>query len=275
MDIRFLGHACFELSEGDARVARRPVPEAQQPGLAGDRRRGGGDPHPDHPRPRRPHGRRGRASPSAPAPTAWRSSRSPAGSSDQGVEAVSDPNLGGTVEFDWGWVKLVQAFHTNTIPGSAESPFSAEAGVVIGTAAGLVINIGGTTVYHLGDTCLFGDMKLIAERTPVDVALIPIGGHYTMDRHDAAVAAGLIGARNGDPDPLQHLPADRGRRRGVQVGRRVEDRLARSWCSSPATLTASSRAMRAAARRRTETRRSGRSSRGPSAPGRPRPEAPR
>ncbi len=114
--------------------------------------------------------------------------------SDQGIEAVSDPNLGGTVEFDWGWVKLVQAFHTNTIPGSAESPFSAEAGVVIGTAAGLVINIGGTTVYHLGDTCLFGDMKLIAERTPVDVALIPIGGHYTMDRHDAAVAAGLIGA---------------------------------------------------------------------------------
>ena len=60
--------------------------------------------------------------------------------------------------------------------------------------AGLVVNLGGTTVYHLGDTCLFGDMKLIAERTPVDVALIPIGGHYTMDRHDAAVAADLIGA---------------------------------------------------------------------------------
>jgi L-ascorbate metabolism protein UlaG (beta-lactamase superfamily) len=113
---------------------------------------------------------------------------------DQGIEAVSDPNLGGTVEFDWGWVKLVQAFHTNTIPGSAEAPFSAESGVVIGMPAGLVIKIGGTTVYHLGDTCLFGDMKLIAERTPVDVALIPIGGHYTMDRHDGAVAAGLIGA---------------------------------------------------------------------------------
>ena len=36
-------------------------------------------------------------------------------------------------------------------------------------------------------------MKLIAERNPVDVALLPIGGHYTMDRHDAAYAAGLIG----------------------------------------------------------------------------------
>jgi L-ascorbate metabolism protein UlaG (beta-lactamase superfamily) len=57
-----------------------------------------------------------------------------------------------------------------------------------------VINIGGQTVYHLGDTCLFGDLRLIAERTPVDVALIPIGGHYTMDRHDAAVACEWIGA---------------------------------------------------------------------------------
>ena len=60
--------------------------------------------------------------------------------------------------------------------------------------AGLVIKIGGTTVYHLGDTCLFSDLRLIAERTPVDAALIPIGGHYTMDRYDAAVAAELIGA---------------------------------------------------------------------------------
>ena len=52
-----------------------------------------------------------------------------------------------------------------------------------------MIKIGGVTVYHAGDTCLFGDMKLIAERNPVDVALLPIGGHYTMDRHDAVVAA--------------------------------------------------------------------------------------
>ena len=112
----------------------------------------------------------------------------------QGVNEVSDPNLGGTVEFDWGWVKLVQAFHTNTIPGSPDAPFSAESGVVIGPPSGLVVKIGGKTVYHLGDTCLFGDLKLIAERTPIDVALIPIGAHYTMDRHDALVAAELIGA---------------------------------------------------------------------------------
>jgi L-ascorbate metabolism protein UlaG (beta-lactamase superfamily) len=112
---------------------------------------------------------------------------------EEGIEDFADPNLGGTVEFDWGWVKLVQAFHTSTVP-AGERPFSPSTGTVIGAAAGLVINLAGKTLYHLGDTALFSDLKLIAERTPVDVAFIPIGGHYTMDRHDAVVAAGFVGA---------------------------------------------------------------------------------
>ena len=57
-----------------------------------------------------------------------------------------------------------------------------------------MIEIGGVTVYHAGDTCLFSDMKLIAERNPIDVAMLPIGGHYTMDRHDAVLAAEFVGA---------------------------------------------------------------------------------
>jgi L-ascorbate metabolism protein UlaG (beta-lactamase superfamily) len=49
--------------------------------------------------------------------------------------------------------------------------------------AGLVINFGGQTIYHLGDTALFSDLKLVAHRgDPIDVALMCIGGHYTMDR---------------------------------------------------------------------------------------------
>ncbi len=103
---------------------------------------------------------------------------------EHGIENAFDPNLGGTVEFGWGWVKVVQAFHSNTTPD----------GTSIGQAAGLVINMGGKTIYHAGDTCLFSDMQLIAQRTPVDIAILPIGGHYTMDRHDAAYAAGLIAA---------------------------------------------------------------------------------
>jgi L-ascorbate metabolism protein UlaG (beta-lactamase superfamily) len=124
----------------------------------------------------------------------------------QGVEDLSDPNLGGTVRFDWGSIKLVPAWHTSTLPGSAEAPFSAEHGIPLGTPAGFVIEIGGLTVYHAGDTCLFGDMKLIAERNPVDIALLPIGGHYTMDRHDAVVAAEFVGAKTVIPMHYDTFP---------------------------------------------------------------------
>jgi L-ascorbate metabolism protein UlaG (beta-lactamase superfamily) len=123
-----------------------------------------------------------------------------------GAAEVSDPNLGGTVKFDWGWIKLVPAWHTNTIPGSADAPFSAESGVAIGTCTGMLINLGGRTIYHAGDTCLFGDMKLIAERNPVDIALLPIGGHYTMDRHDAVVATEFIGASTVIPMHYDTFP---------------------------------------------------------------------
>jgi L-ascorbate metabolism protein UlaG (beta-lactamase superfamily) len=125
---------------------------------------------------------------------------------DQGVEDVSDPNLGGTVEYDNCSVKLVPAWHTNTVAGSEESPYSADLGTPIGTPAGLVIKIGGKTVYHAGDTCLFGDMKLIGEREKPDVALLPIGGHYTMDRTDAAYAAELIGAGSVVPMHFDTFP---------------------------------------------------------------------
>jgi L-ascorbate metabolism protein UlaG (beta-lactamase superfamily) len=113
----------------------------------------------------------------------------------QGVEAVSDPNLGGTVRFEWGSVKLVPAHHTNTVPAQ----LTGEGPLPVGPPAGLVIELGGVTVYHLGDTCLFGDLRLVAERTPIDLAFVPIGGHFTMDRHDAVVAAEMLGAKTVVP----------------------------------------------------------------------------
>jgi L-ascorbate metabolism protein UlaG (beta-lactamase superfamily) len=102
--------------------------------------------------------------------------------SGEGVD-VRDPNLGGTVEFDWGSVRLVPAWHTAVSPsGTAHTP------------AGLVIEIGDKRIYHVGDTCLFSDLKLVKRYGRIDVALIPIGGHYTMDRVDAVTAAEWIGA---------------------------------------------------------------------------------
>jgi L-ascorbate metabolism protein UlaG (beta-lactamase superfamily) len=113
---------------------------------------------------------------------------------EQGIEDAVDANVGGIVTYDWGWVKLVQSFHTSTVPGSTDRPYSPTSGTVIGAACGVVVNIAGKTLYHLGDTALFSDLKLITERTPADVAFIPIGGHYTMHREDAVVAAEFVGA---------------------------------------------------------------------------------
>jgi L-ascorbate metabolism protein UlaG (beta-lactamase superfamily) len=65
----------------------------------------------------------------------------------------------------------------------------------VNTPAGIVVTIGGATIYHVGDTALFSDLALPGRRDDIDLALVPIGGHYTMDRHDAVEAAALIGAR--------------------------------------------------------------------------------
>jgi L-ascorbate metabolism protein UlaG (beta-lactamase superfamily) len=113
---------------------------------------------------------------------------------EEGID-VRDPNLGGTVEFDWGWAKLVPAWHTSTTPkGTANTP------------AGLLINFGGTVVYHLGDTSLFSDLSLVGKRHPIDIALICIGGHYTMDRFDAVDAAQLVGAKTYIPCHYNTFP---------------------------------------------------------------------
>src|SRR3954447_21486744 len=95
---------------------------------------------------------------------------------------VFDPNIGGTVKFDWGWVKLTPAWHTAVTPSGTPH-----------TPAGLLIGFGGKTIYHLGDTALFSDLKLVAHRgNAIDVALVPIGGHYTMDRLDAVEAVKFV-----------------------------------------------------------------------------------
>jgi len=183
MEIKFHGHSCFEISDGETTLLTDPFLKPNNPAAVASGEEVNpthiaiSHGHVDHVVDAVPIAKRTGAHCIAMVELAgWLGS--------QGVEAISDPNLGGTVRFDWGWIKLVPAWHTNTTPD----------GTVIGPPAGLVINIGGFTVYHLGDTCLFSDLKLVAERTPVDLALMPIGGHYTMDRHDAVVAAQFIGA---------------------------------------------------------------------------------
>lgn len=109
---------------------------------------------------------------------------------------VFDPNIGGTVRFDWGTVRLTAAWHTSTTPGGT-----------VNTPAGLVVELGGRRVYHLGDTGLFSDLALPARREPIDVALMCIGGHYTMDAVDAVEAARIVGARTIVPCHYDTFPA--------------------------------------------------------------------
>ena len=91
-------------------------------------------------------------------------------------------NLGGSVKTDFGFVRMVPALHS--------------AGIAGGVACGYVIGVGGKVVYFAGDTALFSDMKLIGERDKIDYAILPIGGHYTMDPIDAAKATEFLGAAN-------------------------------------------------------------------------------
>jgi L-ascorbate metabolism protein UlaG (beta-lactamase superfamily) len=193
MDIRFLGHACFELTEGDTRILIDPFLTGNPKGAAS-----ADEVNPTHIFLTHGHqdhwgdvvdiAKRTGAQVVAIVELAGELG-------DKGVENVADPNLGGTVEFDGGWVRLVPAWHTSTTPDGT-----------VNTPAGLVINFGGKTVYHLGDTALFSDLALPGRRDDIDVALMCIGGHYTMDRHDAVTAAELVGAKQVIPCHYDTFP---------------------------------------------------------------------
>lgn len=113
---------------------------------------------------------------------------------EEGVEVV-DTNIGGTATYPWGSVRLTQAFHTSTTPKGTVTP-----------PAGLVVEFGGVTTYVLGDTALFSDLALPRRRQQIDIAIVPIGGHYTMDRHDAVVAAEFVGAETVIPCHYNTFP---------------------------------------------------------------------
>jgi L-ascorbate metabolism protein UlaG (beta-lactamase superfamily) len=130
----------------------------------------------------------------------------------QGVElGMPGPNKGGTTEAAGVKFTLVNAFHSS----------SSNEGEYLGEAAGIVMELeNGTKLYFAGDTCVFGDMQLIARLYSPDVAILPIGGYFTMDPREAGVALELLGVKRcipchygtfplltGTPDELrEHAP---------------------------------------------------------------------
>lgn len=114
--------------------------------------------------------------------------------------SVHKMHLGGKRSFDFGSVRLTPAMHGAGIPG--------------GHAAGFVIDFFGTNIYFAGDTGLFGDMALIGRLTAIDYAFLPIGDNFTMGPQDAALAAEMLKAKAIIPmhyntwDLIKQNPAD-------------------------------------------------------------------
>ena len=128
------------------------------------------------------------------------------------AEGPHDPNKGGTVDLDGVKVTLTHAQHSS----------STNDGTYAGEPCGLVVELeDGFKLYFAGDTNVFGDMALIARIYQPDVAVLPIGGHYTMDPREAAVALELLGVKRcvpchygtfpllaGTPEQLRELARD-------------------------------------------------------------------
>jgi len=130
---------------------------------------------------------------------------------EQGIERTEPGNPGGRIDAPWGWIAFTQAFHS-----------SSSGGRYLGQPTGVVIHLDGATIYHCGDTGLFGDMKLLGEIYRPDVAMIPIGDRYTMGPELAARAAELIAPKVAIPihyDTWPPIAVDVGRfaPRGVSV----------------------------------------------------------
>jgi L-ascorbate metabolism protein UlaG (beta-lactamase superfamily) len=115
--------------------------------------------------------------------------------SGQGVKRIEPGNIGGRIKTDFGWVAFTQAFHSS----SFEDRY-------MGMPCGLVIHIGGVTIYHCGDTGLFSDMKLIGEIYKPAIACIPIGDRFTMGPELATKAAELIRPKVAIPIHYKTFP---------------------------------------------------------------------
>lgn len=134
-------------------------------------------------------------------------------------DSVIGMNKGGTVEAAGLKITMVRADHSSgDVYGGAESP------IYLGEPVGFVVELeDGFRFYFAGDTDVFGDMRLIAERHRPSLAFLPIGGHFTMDPIAAAQAVELLGveavapmhygtypALAGTPDELRSELAKRG-----------------------------------------------------------------
>lgn len=120
----------------------------------------------------------------------------------QGVKNAVGMNMGGTYDLGFAQAKMVHAFHSSGIVIEETQQI-----LYAGMPAGFLVFADGLTILHTGDTSLFGDMKMIGERHPIDVVFLPIGDHYTMGPEDALQAAEWFNAKLTVPIHHSTFPA--------------------------------------------------------------------
>jgi L-ascorbate metabolism protein UlaG (beta-lactamase superfamily) len=94
-------------------------------------------------------------------------------------------HIGGTYNFPFGRVKLVPAAHGSSVVEDDQV-------ITLGSPCGVIVEVEGKNVYHAGDTGLIADMELLGKYEDIFIALLPIGGNFTMDVRDAAIAAEMV-----------------------------------------------------------------------------------
>ncbi|WP_044893406.1 metal-dependent hydrolase [Bacillus alveayuensis] len=109
-------------------------------------------------------------------------------------------HIGGAHTFDFGKVKLTQAFHGSSYSDEQQNI------IYTGMPSGILFTAEGKTIYHAGDTALFSDMKMIGERHEIDVAFLPIGDNFTMGPEDASDAAKWLKAKRVVPIHYNTFP---------------------------------------------------------------------
>jgi L-ascorbate metabolism protein UlaG (beta-lactamase superfamily) len=117
----------------------------------------------------------------------------------QGAKTVA-MNHGGWCRFPFGRVRFTVAFHSSSAIEEGGRP------LYLGEPAGVVLQTEGKTIYHAGDTALFSDLRLIGEDAPIDLALLPIGDHFTMGPKDAARAVEFLRPKHVVPIHYSTFP---------------------------------------------------------------------
>lgn len=123
--------------------------------------------------------------------------------SNKGLENIHTMHIGGRVRLDFGVVKMTPALHGSSI-------FEGEDIIYAGNPSGYLIDINGKKIYHAGDTGLTKDMEIVKDEN-IDIALLPIGGNFTMDIDDAVKAVDYINPKITIPmhyDTFEAIEAD-------------------------------------------------------------------